>query len=186
MDECTRHDSSSIMELVSRTLESVFRIATAKNIAMPTTLLLGSDNTVREAKNQYTMRYLINLVAKYHMRVTGLLNLRKSHTHDVLDQLWGILARRVATSDRFQSPESVIRILESELARPGLRGWVGLSTEISVVKMDGVRNWRDHFSCQQITLSGGLKDESTGNHCFIFTLYRGTCFHPKKIAMNGS
>ena len=120
MDESTRHDSSCITEILAQTLEMVNEIAMSRQVPMPGTVLICSDNTVRESKNQFVLRYLCNLLSKYHVRVTGLLNLRKSHTHDLLDQLWGILARRVASCDRFQSPASVIKILESELQRPGL------------------------------------------------------------------
>lgn len=135
LDECTRHDSSCITELLARTVETIYDISMSAGRSMPSTLLLASDNTVREAKNQYVMRYLCNMCARYKFRVTGLLNLRKSHSHDALDQLWGILARKVASCDRFQSPDSVITILQEELARPGLKGWIGTRTQVKV------QNW---------------------------------------------
>ena len=173
MDESTRHDSSCITEILAQTLEMVNEIAMSRQVPMPGTVLICSDNTVRESKNQFVLRYLCNLLSKYHVRVTGLLNLRKSHTHDLLDQLWGILARRVASCDRFQSPASVIKILESELQRPGLKGWIGLSTKICVMKLESVREWKEHFGCQQVLLSGGLLEDATGNHVFLLMLYRG-------------
>ena len=103
----------------------------------------------------------------------GLINLRKSHTHDALDQLWGVLARKIASCDRFQSPDSVIAILEAELHRPRLRGWIGLSTKISVCKLDYVRAWKDQFAAQQVNLSGGLLQDASGNHVFLLMLRRG-------------
>ena len=181
MDEITRHDSSAIIEIVARTLESVHQISVSKQRPMPTTVLLASDNTVREAKNQFVLRYLSNMVGRYKVRVTGLVNLRKSHTHDALDQCWGVLARKIASCDRFQSPTSVISILEAELNRTGLRGWVGVSTEISVVKLDGIRAWKDHFSPQQVGLSGGLLEDKSGNHCFVMMLRRSLSSHQKPI-----
>ena len=181
MDEITRHDSSCIIEILARTLESVYEISVSKHRPMPTTVLLASDNTVREAKNQFVLRYLCNLAGRFKVRVSGLVNLRKSHTHDALDQLWGVLARKIASCDRFQSPASVISILETELRRTGLRGWIGMSTEISVVKLDGIRAWKDHFSPQQVNLSGGLLEDKTGNHCFVMMLRRGLSPHKKPI-----
>lgn len=80
------HDGSSICEILALTIEKVKQIADSKNRSMPTTLLLCSDNTVREAKNQILLLMLANLVEQIKFRVTGLLNLRKSHTHDKLDQ----------------------------------------------------------------------------------------------------
>ena len=173
MDESCRHDASCICEILALTLETVQRISNKTQRPMPTTLLLCSDNCVREAKNQHVMHMLVALTAKYKMRVTGLLNLRKSHTHDVLDQLWGILARRVANADRFLSPESVMQILRSELDRPGLKSWIGKDTMVNVEKLDVVRAWKDHYEPLQTKFSGGLQTDSTANRLFMFFLRRG-------------
>ena len=86
LDDCTMHDASAICEMLARTLEQVHNIALNTGRQMPTTVLLCSDNTVREAKNQYVMMMLANLTAQFKCRVTSLLNLRKSHTHDKFDQ----------------------------------------------------------------------------------------------------
>lgn len=174
MDESCAHDASAICEILGLTLEEIQRISKATGKPMPTTLLLCSDNTVREAKNQHVTQMLIALASKFKMKVTGLLNLRKSHTHDLLDQLWGILARRVANADRFQSPETVMAILRSELERPGLKGWVGKTTVVNVQKLNVVRAWKDHFAPQQAKLSGGLLEDASSNHVFMFFLRRGT------------
>eukprot|EP00435_Cladocopium_sp_Y103_P003030 s1878_g1.t1 len=160
--------------MVALTLEDCYQTATRTNKRMPTSLLIMSDNTVREAKNQYLLGYLNNLVAKYKMKMVGLLNLRKSHTHDRLDQCWGILARRVAASDRLLSAQSVIDILEEELARPGMRAFIGLETMVKISKLDAVRAWKDHFNpTQQVGLRGGLLEDSSANHCFISMLRKG-------------
>lgn len=86
LDDCTMHDGSAICEILALTIEKVHRIAEETNRVMPSTLLLGSDNTVREAKNQITLLMLANCVSQYKFRAAGLVNLRKSHTHDRLDQ----------------------------------------------------------------------------------------------------
>lgn len=213
LDDCTMHDASAICEMLARTLEQVHSIAQNTGRQMPTTVLLCSDNTVREAKNQIVMLMLANLAGQFKCRVTGLLNLRKSHTHDKLDQtltsdifryffnlawyyylslscahylvwlpsrfsfalrLWGILTRRVAATDDMQDPNDVMNVMVREIQRPALRGWVGLGTEVSAVKLDSARSWKWHFSGpQQAKLSGGLLEDSTANHCFIFMLRRG-------------
>ena len=86
LDDCTMHDSSAICEILALTIEKVHRIATEQNRAMPTSIFLCADNCVREAKNSIVMSMLINLTAQHKFRTSGLLTLRKSHTHDLLDQ----------------------------------------------------------------------------------------------------
>lgn len=140
---------------------------------MPQTILIGSDNTVREAKNSYLLSYLANLTQRGLAKCAGLLNLRKSHTHDAVDQLWGVLARRVGNSDSFQTPEGVKNILLAELGRPGLKSWIGLQCEVSVSKLNAVHAWKTHFEAEQVGLSGGLKDDASANHCFLMMQRRG-------------
>lgn len=198
--------------ILARTIERVQQIALSKGRNMPSTLLLCSDNTVREAKNQIVLLTLANLVAQYKFRVCGLLNLRKSHSHDKLDQtlvfqiiiilnlcfnidwlffryplstpcvtrsqsvlrLWGVLTRRIGAVDSLQTPADVIQTMVGELNRPALRGWVGLNTEVHAEKLDFVRKWKGHFSDpQEVKLGGGLLEDSTANHAFIFMLRRG-------------
>ena len=67
---------------------------------MPTKLLICGDNTVRELKNQFLLAYISNLVGRRKMRMAGLYFLRKSHTHDRIDQVWGVVARRIANTDQ--------------------------------------------------------------------------------------
>ena len=104
LDECTRHDSSCVIECIARTLEDVKRISETTGRCMPSTVFVCSDNTPREAKKQYMLSYLVALTSKNLCRCTGLLNLRKSHSHDQVDQLWGILARRISSCDSLKSP----------------------------------------------------------------------------------
>ena len=212
LDESTMHDGSAICEMLSLTLERVHRIAVETGRNFPRTVLLSSDNTVRESKNQITLMLLENLTAQYKCRVTGLLNLRKSHTHDKLDgplavdnevffycfvcsrmnnnsllyvriwldavcfktRLWEILARRISAADDLQTPQDVMQTMLSEMARPAMRSWVGLNTQVNAMKLDCPRSWKTHFTGpQQVNLSGGLLEDATSNHCFIFMLRRG-------------
>ena len=173
MDESTKHDSACIIECIALVIERVKAISVETGKPFPSTILVASDNTVREAKNQFLMAYLSNIVARGLVTCSGLLNLRKSHTHDQVDQLWGILARRIASADSFQNPEEVIAILAAECQRPGLKSWIGANTEVLVRKLDAVHEWRTHFAPQKVVLSGGLKEDASGNHCFLLLKRKG-------------
>ena len=148
-------------------------LAIKKSRTPPHTLLVLSDNTVRECKNSYFLMYLSNLVARFKLKAAGLLNLRKAHSHNAIDQLWGILARRIASTDALQSPESVKQVLLEELHRPALRSWLGIQTEVLVDKLDCVRAWKSHFEPQQVKLQGGLREDDKANHLFLAMLRRG-------------
>jgi len=87
------------------------------------------------------------------------------------------LTRRIGAVDSLQTPEDVIQTMVGELNRPALRGWVGLNTEVHSEKLDFVRKWKGHFSDpQEVKLAGGLLEDSTANHAFVFMLRRGWCW----------
>ena len=173
LDESTRHDSSSVLQIIAETLEQVSLICRRRNTSMPTKLLLIGDNCVRELKNTFTAQYLSNLIARRKMRLTGMLFLRKSHTHCKLDQIFGVLSRRVACTDSILDADSTCDVLRAELSRPGFRAWLGATTELNVSKLNAAFNWRDHFAPQGASVSGGLLLDSTANHCFLFMQQKG-------------
>ena len=89
-------------------------------------------------------------------------------------RLFGIIARRVAACDCLQTPQDVCDTMVQELNRPALKGWVGLNTQVSAQKLEAVRSWKGHFGGpQKVSLQGGLLEDSTSNHCFVFLLRRG-------------
>jgi hypothetical protein len=92
-DATMPHDSNMTIEVIAQALERVRLVCERRRIAMPSELIVWCDNTVRENKNQYVMTYLAMLVRKTMFRVTGMCNLPMGHTHNILDQLYGVLAR---------------------------------------------------------------------------------------------
>ena len=174
MDETLKHDASCLCQCVALTLERVAQIARKRGVAFPHTIILMSDNCVRECKNQYFMLYITNILAKYKCRVIGLLNLRKAHSHSAIDQLWGLIARRISCCDTLYSPTSVISTILQELHRPSLRSWIGMNSEIHCEKLNAVHAWKGHFQTpQQVGFAGGLLEDDTANHCFLMMLRRG-------------
>ena len=68
--------------------------------------------------------------------------------------------------------------LQRELERPALRSWLGLQTNVNIMKLDACHAWRAQFTGQRVGLSGGLKDDATANHCFVHMLRRGSAATP--------
>lgn len=91
-----------------------------------------------------------------------------SHTHDRIDQLWGILARRIANHDS---------MVDSQSEHQGIRAWMGTDTQLNVQKLDATRNWRDNWLAQGITLEEGLLEDATANHVFMMMVQSFAGFH---------
>lgn len=136
---------------------------------------------MRELKNQHNIKYLSQLLARRKLRLAGLYFLRKSHTHDRLDQIWGLISRRVARTDSLLNASDVVQCLQQELVRPGVRGWLGSTTEVHVEKLDVVRNWRDSWRAMGISLEGGFLVDSTANHVFVLMNRKGLILPQTKL-----
>ena len=177
MDEPTRHDASCITECIARGIERVSEICHRLGRRVPSKLVILGDNTVRELKNQINLGYASRLCALRKMRICMIMFLRKSHTHDRIDQVWGILARRKANTDCLLDPTDTMHCIQSELQRPGLRSFLGSSCEIHVQKLDSVRDWKSQWERHGISLSGGLLDDASANHSFMMFQRKGSKFH---------
>eukprot|EP00435_Cladocopium_sp_Y103_P029075 s204_g7.t1 len=173
MDESLKHDGSCINEVIARGIERVFELSERRGSRMPSKLIICGDNTVRELKNQINLAYVASLIGHRKLSLACLLFLRKSHTHDRIDQVWGVLARRIANTDTLMDPHDTGCCIQAELSRPGFRSFLGGSTTLNVKKLDSVRDWKSHWQSLGVSLGGGLLEDSTGNHFFLMLRRKG-------------
>ena len=173
LDENAPHDASCVIQIIAEALERVNGLCSKRNQSFPSKLLVIGDNTVRELKNSHCLQYLANLIGRRKMRLCVMMMLRKSHTHCRLDQLFGIISRRVANTDKIHSADDTVNVLNQEMNRPGFRAFVGSSTEVSASRLNVTYNWRDQYRGQGVSVSGGLLVDSTANHCFVLMQHKG-------------
>ena len=88
------------------------------------------------------------------------------------DQLWGIVARRIASCDSLYHPDDVVKVLQHELATPNMRAWLGGPATVSRILR--CRFWKKHVQQHSaVSLYSGLRDDATANHFFLFAQRRG-------------
>ena len=99
-----RKDANTSLELVGHSLSKLQ--ATGWDLTR-TTYRLQFDNTTRELKNNVTLRFFSSLISSSKLFAVYLECLRTGHSHEDIDQLFGVLARHlvrvrdVPTSDHF-------------------------------------------------------------------------------------
>ncbi len=89
-DQC--HGSSSVIQCIALSLEKVVAKLKADGRQVPAVLIILADNTVRELKNQYAFKYLIQHVLQNRFRLCLNLFMIVGHTHDRLGtwlSCWG-------------------------------------------------------------------------------------------------
>lgn len=171
LDKDQAHGSNSVLECLSRALESVAAGLRAQGKRMPKHLILVHDNTVREMKNQMVFKYWCTHVLgrKFHS-VTQMMP-RKGHSHDILDQLFGLLARTIASEERLLCPEDIIRVIRTFMQRPGMQEFMG-EARLVVERLFKVRDWQTWSNAFRSVMEGGLLLDETANHFFMFTTRR--------------
>ena len=107
-------DSNTNVETISRMIESVF----AKGRRLPHHLHLQLDNTSRENKNQKMMRFCMFLVHRGVFRTVSMCFLRKGHTHEDIDGIFGQLALDIARTT-FDDLDDLEEILMRKLRQVG-------------------------------------------------------------------
>ena len=79
---------------------------------MPEHLWVQADNTPAQAKNSMCLQYLAVLVRRHKFRTTTINFLQVGHTHEDIDQLFGILLALVLRRFVIKTPQarSMIRV----------------------------------------------------------------------------
>lgn len=107
-------DSNSNLEVVSRCVDSVL----VQRGYLPMHLHIQVDNTARENKNQKVFRWCLALVQRGVFRTISLAFLRKGHTHEDIDGLFGQIAVTIAHAT-FDTIDALIDILARKLRTIG-------------------------------------------------------------------
>lgn len=94
------------------------------------------------------------------------------------DQLWGIIARRLASESKLLDPDDAVSCIARTLNLHTVKAWLGKNTLIEVSRMETVHDWRNHLPLFMVGLEGGLLVDSTANHLYVMMRRRGVlCVH---------
>ena len=112
-DEVMFHGASTFCEILVRTLERVRLICESRGQSMPQHLVVQSDNTTAQAKNEEVTKLLAILVRKFKFHSCIINYLRVGHTHDDADQMFAVLLSLVLHRFKFQRPCELVQAIEA-------------------------------------------------------------------------
>ena len=119
-DQNQPHDAAFTAEALLQCVERVKERSRLENKALPKTCVIVADNTVRENKNNTMLTLLSFIVMKAMFEMFVFFPHRKGHTHNRLDQLYGVIPRLFQNTDILQDLDAVISEIEQILKRPSL------------------------------------------------------------------
>ena len=127
--DCTMpHDGDMTCEVVARVLEKCKEVATLRGHQMPEEIVVWTDGTTRENRNNTFLQFIAFLQASGMFKVASALQHDMGHTHNIVDQLYGIIKRAFQYVDQLEDLDAVVDVLRSIMARPGLRGRRGVAS----------------------------------------------------------
>jgi hypothetical protein len=157
-------------QLRVQTIEAVWAICKRTGRQFPRHLVIQSDNTVAQAKNSFVTMMLAYLVSKYKFASTNLFFLMVGHTHEDIDQLFGVVCSLIQRKHHYEVPEDLMAFLQANLASKfTLKG-----EEFHVVRLTTVRDFAAWLAPLNITLSNAFanRDGIEAPHAFAFKLRR--------------
>lgn len=114
-DEHVSHGASAFCEVLLRVVEAVWDKCRSSGISFPQHLIVQSDNTVAQAKNSLVNLFLAFLVSKYKFQTANLFFLVVGHTHEDIDQLFGVVLSLVLRKVAFRTSRHLIDSLHAIL-----------------------------------------------------------------------
>ena len=138
-------DSNWCADLISHSLHSI-----SSNLDLRgAEVIVQSDNTCREVKNNTCLRLLGSLTATHRVKRAELRNLVTGHSHEDVDQFFSVVSSHLEQSKLLETPQDFVQALQALLRNQAVRP---NEPERKVIKVDQVRDWS--LSCETFFSAG--------------------------------
>ncbi len=116
-DENVSHGSDAFCEVLMLTLVRVAELCRKRGKRFPRHLVIQSDNTVAQAKNSFVTSFLASLVHLGYFSSATINFLMVGHTHEDIDQLFGLMVEWLSRRHSWETPEAVMQFLREKMSR---------------------------------------------------------------------
>lgn len=169
-NESLNHGSDFFCDVLCQTLEQVWSMCQAPGAQkiFPRHLVIQSDNTTSQAKNQYACLFLAHLVGRYKFITITLNFLTVGHTHEDIDQLFAVILWLLGQKLHWQTERELLEYLVAQLRmRAAKKG-----EEVYGVFMNSVRDFASWLAPLAMVLDNafGTRGGIEAPHSFAFKL----------------
>ena len=185
-DEIESHGQDAFLEILVRTLDSVHLRAAREGLNMPEHLVIQSDNPTNQAKNSLTGMFLALLVQTKRFLTCTLNFLTVGHTHEDVDQIFGIICERLRRAGHWDTPRDLGLIIHEGMAEHFRACGMDISVEVFGATRD-FSSWVSQCKCElynAFAQRSNKQDSLTPLHSFTYK--RREHLFPEEKAMLSS
>jgi len=165
-DDALSHGASAFCEVLAQTLDHVYQKAKVQGVGLPSHLVIQSDNTVAQAKNSEVAQFLAHLVAARKFSTCTLNFLMVGHTHEDVDQLFGLVCATVVHRQKWETVDDLAQHLKVAVG-PHI---CNKGEDVRVIRLEAVRDFKSWLAPQGVKVSGSFRnrDGIETPHSFIY------------------
>lgn len=167
-DEMLPHGANAFAYVLCDTIERVYRTSRRSGRPFPKHLVVISDNTVAQAKNETAFLVLAIFVARYKFITANIFFLMVGHTHEDVDQLFALVLKIVVAPHRFETPQEFLDLLREALEqRVAAKG-----EELVTARVQTIPNFDSWVKPMGVSLDGcfATRNGTETPHAFSFKL----------------
>jgi len=121
-DSTMPHDADMTCEVVARVLEQCKEVAALRGHELAEEVVFWTDGTTRENRNNTFLQFIAFLRSSGMFKSSGRMQHDMGHTHNIVDQLYGIIKRAFQYVDQLEDLDAIVDALQSIMARLDISG----------------------------------------------------------------
>ena len=182
-DEQLLHGADAFCEILMLTLVRVRKICEQRGCAFPQHLVVQSDNTVAQCKNALACKFLAYLVSAGFVTTATLNFLMVGHTHEDIDQLFGLMVQWLLRKRSWETPEEIMEYLESKMGPQfHSRGEAFQVRRLGAVR--DFKSWLEPLGCHLFN-SFGTRGGIEAPHSFAFKMRQDLSLSDRRRGVPG-
>ena len=158
-------DSDLQQTLLSRALQVAEEELRARGKAVPSRVVYHFDNTSKEGRNSFLVSYCAAMVSSGRFTECSMLLYKVGHTHNRLDQRFGVIASKLSRAASLQTPSDYTASLQQNY-QPA-RG-----VKLVVEEVHGAHHWREFFAPLQTHFAGMQGSGTTADAAHLLRIVR--------------
>ena len=158
-------DSDTQQTLLARALDLCETELRRHGKEMPRSCILNFDNTAKEGRNSQVLLFAATLVLKERFDEVTLALYRVGHTHNRLDQRFGVIASKLSQAVCLQTPDDYVGWLKEQY-RPARN----VALHIEVLK--GIHLWREALKPLDVHFLGMQGTNTTADAAHVLRVLR--------------